>query len=39
MTLESDIVTDEFVLDIDGMDALIKNEVPSQEEEDVWRDP
>ena len=35
MTLEYDIGEDEFILDINGMDAFINDEVPSQEEEDV----
>ena len=36
MTLESAIGADEFMSDIDGMDAFINKEVHSQEEEDVW---
>ena len=36
MTLESDIGTDEFMLDIDGMDAFINEEVTSQQEGDVY---
>ena len=35
MTLEYDIGEDEFILGINGMDAFINDEVPSQEEEDV----
>ena len=36
MTLESGIGTDEFMSDIDGMDVLINEEVPSQEVGDIW---
>ena len=39
MTLESTIGADEFMLDLDGMDAFINAEVPQQEEEDVWEEP
>ena len=34
--LESAIGKYEFMLDIDGMGALINEEVTSQEEEDIW---
>ena len=36
MTLESSIGADEFMSDIDGMDASINEEVTSQEGEDIW---
>ena len=39
MTLESTIGADEFMLYIDGMDAFVNKEVPSQEEEDVCKEP
>ena len=39
MTLASDIGADEFISDLDGMDAFIKEEVPSQEEWDVLNEP
>ena len=39
MTLESAFFTDEFMLDLDGMDAFINEEVTSQEGEDVWEEP
>ena len=37
--LGSDIGVDEFISDLNGMDAFIKKEVPSQEEEYVWYEP
>ena len=39
MTLESAIGADEFILDIDGTDALFNKGVLSQEEEDLWEEP
>ena len=39
MTLESAIGADEFMSDLDIMDAFINKEVPSHEEEDVWKEP
>ena len=39
MTLQSSIGKDEFMSDLDGMDAFINQEVPSHEEEDVWEEP
>ena len=36
MELESVIGSDKFMLDIDGIYALINKEVTSQEEEYVW---
>ena len=39
MTLESAIVADKFMLDIDGMDEFINKEVLSQEEDDVQEEP
>ena len=39
MTIESAIGADGFMSDLDGMDAFINEEVPSQEEEDVWEEP
>ena len=36
MELEFAIGSDEFMLDIDGIDSFINEEVLSQEEEDVW---
>ena len=38
MTLQSSIVADEFMSDLDGMDAFINEEVPSQEEECFWEE-
>ena len=35
MTLEPDICADEFMSYLNGMDAFINEEVPSQQEEDV----
>ena len=37
MTLESAIGVDKSMSDLNGMDALINEESPSQKEEDVWR--
>ena len=37
--LESEIGADEFMSDIDGMDAFINEEVPSQEGGGVWEEP
>ena len=39
MILEYDIGAYGFMSYIDGMDVLINEEVPSQEEEDVWEEP
>ena len=39
MALKSVVVTEEVILDIDGMDALINEEFPSQEGEAIWEDP
>ena len=39
MTLDSAIGADEFMLDLDGMDTFINEEVLSQEWEDVWEEP
>ena len=39
MTLEYAAGEDEFMSDLDGMDALINKEVPSQAEEYFWEDP
>ena len=39
MALESEIGADEFMSDIDGMDAFINEEVPSQEGGGVWEEP
>ena len=36
MTLESSIGADEFMSDIDDMDAFINKEILSQEEDDIW---
>ena len=36
MTLESSIVADKFMSDLDGMDTLINKEVPSQYKEYFW---
>ena len=36
MSLESSIGTDEFISDINAMDAFINEKFPSQEGEDVW---
>ena len=38
MTLESTIGADKFMLDLDGMDSFINDEVLSQEEEDIWEE-
>ena len=38
MMLESDIVADEFMKDIDSMNAFIDEEVPSQKEDDDWEE-
>ena len=35
MSLEPTIGTDEFILDINGMDAFINDKFPSKEGEDV----
>ena len=39
MTLESTIGADEFMLDLDIMNAFINEEVMPQEEEDFWEEP
>ena len=39
MKLESAIVADKCMLDIDGMDEFINTEFMSQEEEDVQEEP
>ena len=39
MILESAIGPDEFMSNIDGLDTFINEEVPSQQEEDVWEKP
>ena len=39
MTLEWAIGADEFMSDIDVMDAFVNKEVTLQEEEDVWEEP
>ena len=39
MTLESVIGEDEFILDLDGMDAFINEGVLSKEEEYFWKEP
>ena len=38
-TLDSTIVADDFILDIDEMIAFVTEEVPSQEEEYIWEEP
>ena len=39
MVLESAIGIDEFMSDLNVMDAFINNEVPSKEGGNVWEDP